>query len=365
MDQLTSDCTASVGPAPAVRVPPLFAADDGERIDEQLSTYFRRARAAYATDTRSAALFDQMAAFVLRGGKRIRPRLCLAGFRLFAADAAPRPVWRVAASLELLHGFILAHDDIIDGCDSRRGGPALHAALGRVCGVPGEREAALGIVAGDLLCVLGMRLLGRSGLRRRLQARATRLVADMLVETGLGGALEVVYESRPLPEVSEEQLRDLYVRKSARYSLGGPLRVGAALAGARGPVLAALQRFGDPLGLAYQIQNDLDALTLDPTGVRENPDLDGGKRTLVVRMAYRLLDEAGRSALLACLDGPPSLERRQRLLGLIHESGAIHEAMRLAASLRRAAVASLDRSPLDAHQVAALSRLVEAIDPKR
>src|SRR5207248_397742 len=93
-------------------------------------------------------------------------------------------------------------------------------------------------------------------------------------------------------------------------------------AGASTSTCRALDRFGDRLGLGYQIGNDLEALEADPD-LDENPDLDGGKRTLVLWRAHDRLPDSGRRALVEALDLPPGPARRRRLLDLIDTSGAV------------------------------------------
>ena len=84
---------------------------------------------------------------------------------------------------------------------------------------PGARKRAadLGLIAGDLLFALGMRTLSHSGLDEHVLARAHGLVADMLFETGLGEALDVLYDDCPLDRLSEDQVVESYLRKTARY----------------------------------------------------------------------------------------------------------------------------------------------------
>ena len=119
----------------------------------------------------SRRLFGHLTEFVLQGGKRLRPRLCLAGYRILTGryEAPPRSVALASASLEVFHAFMLVHDDLIDGSVTRRDRPTLHEAVRRDLDRPdgaSERKRAsdLGLIAGDLLFALGMRLLGRSGL---------------------------------------------------------------------------------------------------------------------------------------------------------------------------------------------------------
>ena len=133
---------------------------------------------------------------------------------------------------------MLVHDDLIDGSVVRRDRPTLHEAVRLDADRPDaplerKRSGDLGLIAGDLLFALGMRLL--EPVRARgfdALGRVNRLVADMLFETGLGEALDVLYDDCPLEHLSEEQLIESYLRKTARYTVSGPLVLGATIAGA-------------------------------------------------------------------------------------------------------------------------------------
>ena len=329
---------------------------DRDRVDLDLAEFFDDARRAYAANPHLQPLFGHLTEFVLRGGKRLRPRLCLAGYRILTGryDPPPHPVALAAASLEVFHAFMLVHDDLIDGSVVRRNRPTLHEAIRRDAERPDEpferkRAADLGLIAGDLLFSLGMRLLGRSGLEDAALGRANRLVADMLFETGLGEALDVLYDDCPLEHLTEEQLVESYLRKTARYSVSGPLVLGATIADAPPQVARALDRFGDLLGFGFQVQNDLDALNEDPE-YGDQPDLDGGKRTYVLWAAYQGLGEDGREALNEALGLPVGLERRRSLLTLIAESGAIEACRTRLDGVRREAVDVLREAPLNPSQ---------------
>lgn len=342
-----------IAPSEVERLTPT---SDRDRVDRELAGFFDDTRRAFASNPHVAPLYGHLTEFVLRGGKRLRPRLCLASYRISTGryDAPPRPVALASASLEIFHAFMLVHDDLIDGSATRRNRPTLHEAVrldrDRLDG-PLDRKRAgdLGLIAGDLLCALGMRLLARSGLDDASLGRAHRLVADMLFETGLGEALDVLYDDCALEHLSEEQLVESYLRKTARYSVSGPLVLGATLAGAPPRVLGALDRFGDLLGFGFQVQNDLDALDVDPA-FGDHPDLDGGKRTYVLRSAYQSLGEQGRRALDEALIEPVGVDRRRKLLGLILDSGAVEACRRRLEGLRQEAVDVLRESPLEPHQ---------------
>ncbi len=344
---------------------------DRDRVDRDIADFLDDTRRAYAANPHVSPLFGHLTEFVLRGGKRLRPRLCLASYRILTGryEAPPRPVALASASLEVFHAFMLVHDDLIDGSVTRRDRPTLHEALRLDADRPDEasgrkRACDLGLIAGDLLFSLGMRLLGRSGLDDATLGRANRLVADMLFETGLGEALDVLYDDCPLEHLSEEQLVESYLRKTARYSVSGPLVLGATIAGASAQATRALDRFGDLLGFGFQVQNDLDALDADPE-YGDHPDLDGGKRTYVLRAAYHGLDPRGRVALGAALGMPPGLERRRTLLALIAESGAADACSSRLERVRREAVDVLRESPLDGHQRRQFIALAEIFRPSQ
>ncbi len=337
--------------------------EDRDRLDRELAGFLDESRRAFALSSHLSPLFDQLTAFVLDGGKRLRPRLCLASMRILGASHSPElpdSSWKVAASLELFHAFMLVHDDLIDGSTTRRDRPTLHEALRG----PGrdDRAEALGLIGGDLLFAMGMRMLGNAGLEPETWMRAHRLLSDMLLETGLGEALDVLSDDRGLDQLDESQILEAYCRKTARYTFSGPLVLGATLAGAPETVGSLLHEYGTRLGLAYQVRNDLDALDGDPEST-EQPDLDGGKRTLVLWKAYQRSGPGDREALVEALGLPPGPSKRRRLLDRIEASGAIGSCLGLIARLRSEAMAVLKRSDLDAPQRQAFLAMADLVRP--
>ena len=343
----------------------LTPADDLELVDLHLRDYLEDARHQFASNPCLTRLFERVGEFVLQGGKRLRPRLCLASHRIISGrnEAPPKPVWLTAASLEVFHAFMLVHDDIIDRSLTRRERPSLPEQFRLESDAPNstgaiKRAADLSLLSGDLLCALAVRLVAGSGLEDATLGRVTRLLADMLVETGLGEVLDVVSEERPLSQMEEEPLVETYLRKTARYTVSGPLVLGATIAGASAKVCQALDRFGDLLGFGFQIQNDLDSLDED---IRQGDhvDLDGGKRTFVLWRAYRMSSPARRLEISEALQDAPSLDRRRKLIELIEESGAIRFCRAHLARLQREAVSVLKESPLTLSQRRAYIQLVE------
>ncbi|MDX2035484.1 MAG: polyprenyl synthetase family protein [Isosphaeraceae bacterium] len=342
---------------------------ESERIDQFLAEALSEAERIFASNPRLESLFQQLRGFILRGGKRVRPRLCLASFRILDGRTdPPKSVWQVAISLEMFHAFMLIHDDIIDCSVLRRDEPTLHEALRPVESLGSERADAkrggdLAILGGDLLCALAMRLVARAGLVDESLGRACRLLADMLVETGVGEVMDVVSESDPLDCLDESTLIETYLRKTARYTISGPMVLGATVAGASPVVCSALDRFGDLLGLSFQINNDLNALGRDPaTG--DHSDLDSGKRTYLLWSAYHSSTRRRRSEMRDLLARPHSIERRMRLHQLIVGSGAVGRCRARIQQLNDQALESLLEPGLSTFQRIAFIELVEQLGLK-
>ena len=148
--------------------------------------------------------------------------------------------------------------------------------------------------------------------------------------------------------------------KSARYTIVRPAQLGARLAGADESVLASLERFGLPLGRAFQYRDDLLGVFGDPavTGKPSGDDLREGKRTVLIAHARSGLDPAGRAELDAGL-GRPDLDPTAvaRLQRLIADSGAVEAVEQMIEADHQAALAALTSADLDPVGVVALTEL--------
>ncbi len=183
---------------------------------------------------------------VFAGGKRIRPALCLLACESVLGRSAP--ALPAAAALEMIHTFSLIHDDLpgMDDDDWRRGRPTNHRVFGE----------GMAILAGDALLSLAFETLTRAPLGR---ARDPRLLLDTVCRaTGpdgmIGGqALDLLFEGR---KVSLRAVYAMHRRKTGAL-LRGSLRLGAQIGGATAARLRAFDAYGDRIGLAFQIVDDL------------------------------------------------------------------------------------------------------------
>ncbi len=326
-----------------------------------------------------AARFVEAAADAATGGKRLRGRFCIAGWRAVEeagtpAGGIPSPVIAAAAALEVFHAAALVHDDLIDNSDTRRGRPSTHRALEaghRGAGWLGDADAfgrSGAILVGDLLVAWSDDLL-EEGLSEALPERAAmarRQYALMRREVTLGQFLDVAEESAFVTEPDDlhaERALRVASFKSARYSVQQPLAIGAALAGADAAQLAALAAFGHPLGMAFQLRDDVLGVFGDEaaTGKPSGDDLREGKRTVLIAYAREALPASARR-ILDEMVGDPALDAEQiaSLQQTIVDTGALDRVEHLIADYAHAADRALSGARLGNAAVGELRDLARA-----
>jgi len=226
-------------------------------------------------------LYDLVADYPRRGGRMLRPSLCIATARIFGAtidDAV-----QSAAALELLHNAFLVHDDVEDESESRRGRPTLHA----LHGVP------LAVNVGDALALLGLRALmdNRRSLGPRVTLHVLQEAERMARESIEGQAIELGWRRDNMIGLSDADYLQMVLKKTCWYTAIYPSRIGALIGTRSEERLDRFVRFGFFLGAAFQIQDDLLNLVGDARryGKELNGDIWEGKRTL---MLIHLLREA-------------------------------------------------------------------------
>ncbi len=320
--------------------PPLPLITGGEfdslraRIDARLAGYLHAQRTDYLRQPVLAALYDDLIEFVCRPGKRLRPTLFLLAERVFAdggatAEGTAPDLLAAAVSLELLHAFILIHDDIIDRAETRRGLPTLHRALESRLSSFTDRHrvgANLALVLGDILFALAQKSLLESSLASpAVVARLGTLLLGCMVETGFGEAADIVYGTRDVSKVQTAEIEQMYLLKTTRYTIECPLAMAAVLHGVDAAGIDALARIAQPAGLAFQIQNDLmDFARFEISDAEVPADILEGKKTLLMRTAFDLLNETDQGLLQLCFTAcGPSEGTVSKARELITKSGAV------------------------------------------
>ena len=258
----------------------------------------------------------QLRDVTLRGGKRLRAGLIMAEFSGGDAmgKADDEAVVDVAAALELFQSYLLIHDDWMDGDTVRRGGPAAHVALADAFG--SAHQGAVGaILAGDLASGLAQGLLASAHVPAERLHAVIREFTDLQRQVALGQMLDIANSA------AHDVLCTL---KTGSYTVRGPLFLGLAAAG-HAAAKQALMAFAQPLGIAFQLRDDVLGLFGQEaqTGKSSGADLRAGKPTALMQRALASLFSEAERRELTSLQGQADAASLERARDLVMRSGAL------------------------------------------
>ncbi|MDB5213823.1 MAG: Octaprenyl diphosphate synthase [Myxococcaceae bacterium] len=277
-----------------------------KHVDGSLEAWLKpRVAAASAVSAEVGAAAEAVSGLAVRGGKRMRAALVGAAFVACSDEGSPgwsnessankssasvswATVDRAMLAIELLQVYLLIHDDWMDDDDVRRGGPAVHVLLRDRLGSKRLGDSAA-VLAGDLACGYAQEALLESDLPAERVLGAARAFARIQEEVVTGQLAEMS---------THASVEVIHALKTASYTVTGPLALGAHLAGASETRVAQLARYGRPLGIAFQLRDDLLGTFGDATatGKPVGNDIRQGKRTALVA---EMRGHAGSEALLS------------------------------------------------------------------
>ncbi|MCR4337714.1 MAG: polyprenyl synthetase family protein [Candidatus Omnitrophica bacterium] len=280
------------------------------KIDQSLAQFLEQIKKDYQLHLVDPILYKSIKEFVLRKGKRIRPILLVLSYKGYSKDKknTTPSIYYVSTCIELLHNFMLIHDDIIDRSHLRRGKPTMHRLLAKAAKTKEQTKLGenLGIVVGDIVyaCAIDAFLSIKEDLRRKEQA--LKYFIQTAVLTAMGEFIDTLYGVQPIRKVSEKDIFLNYTLKTARYTFDCPLVVGAILAGADKKEIQRLSRLGLLIGQAFQIQDDIIGIfdTQKNIGKSILSDIAESKKTILVSHAYRTLSPSKQKEFLKYFTKP-------------------------------------------------------------
>ncbi|MGN2365822.1 polyprenyl synthetase family protein [Streptomyces luridiscabiei] len=255
------------------------------RVERRLREFLAAERTRWAAvDDRGTVPVDAVTDLVAAGGKRLRPAFCAAGFLAAGGTVDDPLVVDAAAGVELIHTGALIHDDVLDASELRRGTPAVHTRHSAVhtgsgwLGEPRRYGEGVAIISGALANVYADRLV------RELPPAARDVWGEMLTEIQIGQYLDLAVAAEGV--VAPELSRWIAICKSGRYSIHRPLLLGATIAG-RPELAPVFEVYGEALGEAFQLRDDLIGVFGDPeaAGKPVGLDLEQHKMTLLLAWA--------------------------------------------------------------------------------
>ncbi|MCB0792899.1 MAG: polyprenyl synthetase family protein [Flavobacteriales bacterium] len=257
--------------------------------------------------------------------KRVRPVATLMGCALFGGD--PRAALDQALGIELFHNFTLMHDDIMDQAPLRRSQPTVHT----------KWNTAGAILSGDALLVMAYQLMGTD-------PRVLPVFSQRALEVCEGQEMDMGFETSDAVGV-DDYLEMIRLKTAAL--LAGALEVGALRGGASEQDAKQLGRFGEHLGLAFQLRDDLLDAFGDPEKVGKRPggDLRAGKKTFLLIRGLERSQELDRTELQEELMKGPEVRDVQRMLRVLVELGVPADTEAEVERHHRSAIAALDAVP--------------------
>ena len=246
-----------------------------------------------------AVVADAVRQLVLRGGKRMRAVLLAVAYRACGGDGALDVIAPAGAALELLQAYLLAHDDWMDGDDVRRGGPSVPAMMRARFGgessvledtsppstTRGQHRCdAASVLAGDLAAAWALGSMLELTIAPARVTLALKELGRVEADVVQGQVVDVCTASSDRADVEAG-----YALKTGSYTVRGPILMGAHLAGASDPQIESLTAFAEPLGVAFQLRDDVLGTFGDATltGKPSGGDLKKGKHTALVVDAIR------------------------------------------------------------------------------
>ena len=273
-------------------------------IEQEIRKFFKE-KIFTQKDEVVVKYYEELSSYILRGGKRLRPLALISSYYGFKSRQEGNIV-KASISVELLHNSSLIHDDIMDESLKRRGGPSFHyqmedwSRLSQNTPPPRNAGISIGILGGDSLIELGLEALLESGFPKNslIKAAFEYLTAyRKLIE----GQLLDLYLSTVTMPTEEEVIRMLSLKTGTLFSAS--LVMGGILAGAPRKALIFLKNFGQRVGVAFQLQDDILGLYGDEEviGKPADSDVKEGKRTLLIVKTWQLADEVNKKKLLFIL----------------------------------------------------------------
>jgi geranylgeranyl diphosphate synthase type I len=271
------------------------------KIEKSLLQYVKNLDKRYCLSAISPVLAKNLKDFLSRPGKRIRPVLFVLGFKAFSEKEA-KGLYASCLSIELLHDFMLVHDDIIDKSLLRRGRPSMHELFNNF--LESKRNIKftgedLSIVVGDIIYAMALDAFLEVKVRPEFKEEALKKLIRAVFLTGCGEFIELLSGIKDIGEISEKEIYRIYDYKTAYYTFAAPLSIGATLAGAPQAEREKLLRYGLFLGRAFQIQDDILGIFGNEakTGKSALTDLQEAKKTLLIRQAYKNSSAKNRSTI--------------------------------------------------------------------
>jgi len=301
------------------------------KAEPLFTDFFRKERAiARNIDPLAVEVVDNLERF-LQGGKKVRGALTVLGYQSVGGKKINN-ILPVSMAVELMHSSLLIHDDFIDNDLYRRGKPTIHSLYSRKYSP--HYGASIALIVGDLGIFLSHKILAGSKFDPVLIRKAILTYEKLLVNTGQGEIMDIAFDFKK--NATWDDVRKVRIYKTSHYTFAMPLSLGAILGGANDAVLDAIMKYSEPVGIAFQIIDDLLGIFGDTklTGKSNNSDIKEGKITLVYLKAFENANNFQRNFMKKWYGNKNiSADKIDEIKNIIEETGSFQKCRNIACEL--------------------------------
>jgi len=297
----------------------------------------------------NATIREASAHLLTAGGKMLRSSLVTTCYKAVGGNDMGKILY-IAAAIELVHNWSLVHDDIIDRSLTRRGVATVHE----------KWNTNIAILTGDALNNLAYLLIARSGFPARLINNVMECVAGANLELIDGELMDVEFETRN--DVTERDYFEM-IRKKTGALIKSAVKIGAMLGTDKQSIINAIEDYGDRIGIAFQIKDDLLDVTSseEETGKDFAGDIKEGKKTILLLHTLRNASTSQAERISEIISGATvTMDDRLEAIDIMRKAGSLDYSQRMLAKLISEATQSLMVLPAS-HYVTALAELAEFI----
>ncbi|MFA5871967.1 MAG: polyprenyl synthetase family protein [Parcubacteria group bacterium] len=275
----------------------------------------------------------------LAGGKRVRAAFMYWGYKAAGGRENAKMI-EVSMSIELSHIFLLIHDDIIDRDEFRHGVSAVHKKYEGIARKfyrrvePVHFGESMGMIVGDMAAAFGNEIIFNSKFSPKDIMRTLDKLQKIVSMTVVGEMSDIVLEAKG--KATEKDVLEVHEQKTAKYTVEGPLHLGALLAGTDKKVLDALSAYAVPVGIAFQIQDDILGVfgSEEKLGKPVCSDLREGKQTLLIVKALEKANNEQEKKLKAMIGNRDIKEEDvEEFRKIIRETGSLRYSQNMACDL--------------------------------
>lgn len=299
-------------------------------------------------------MVKSLKSYTLSSGKRIRPALMHYAYLALGGKNKKESI-RLAMASEFIHTFLLIHDDVMDRDNLRRGMQSVHCIYKKLAQKNNYNVSAShygnsqAISIGDMCYSFVDEIISQSKIDCAVKDKLLKKISDIVFNTTIG-QFHDVFAAAAKKGINAGHVFTILEYKTARYTVEGPLQMGAIMAGANDKVLKILSDFAIPLGVAFQIQDDILGVfgSSEVTGKPVGADIREGKKTLLIIKALERVSAKKKKELRFALGdhyaGTKQIERARKI---IIDSGSLKYSEELEKKLVKDACSFLQRSKLN------------------